>query len=81
MHVGWTFLLAIAIILAVPHLRWRWLAFVIPLAMFSSTVVTGNHWFVDGALGLVVASVGLFAAIRIRRWTETRGPTILRAPG
>ena len=72
MHVGWTFLLAVAITWALPHWRWRGLAFVIPVVMFSSTVVTGNHWFVDGALGLIVALAGMWAAVRIRRWIQTR---------
>ena len=70
MHVGWTFLLAVAIVIAFPRSRWRWLAFAIPLAMFVSTIATGNHWFLDGALGLVVALTGLAAAVRIRRYTE-----------
>jgi hypothetical protein len=73
MHVGWTFLLAVAIVIALPDSKWRWLAFGIPLMMFISTVVTGNHWFLDAALGLVVAMVGLAAAVKIRRYTSKRG--------
>lgn len=81
MHVGWTFLLAVAIVLALPDARWRWLAFAMPIMMFSSTVVTGNHWFLDGALGLVVALAGLAGAVRIRRWIETRTRARVQAPG
>ena len=81
MHVGWTFLLAVAITRARPHWRWRGLAFAIPIVMFSATVVTGNHWFLDGALGLVVALAGLAIAVRIRRWIETRRRETLPASG
>jgi hypothetical protein len=81
MHVGWTFLLAVAITMAQPRWRWRGLAFAIPILMFSSTVVTGNHWFLDGALGLVVALVGLAIAVRIRRWIETQRRVTLPASG
>jgi membrane-associated phospholipid phosphatase len=81
MHVGWTFLLAVAITWALPRWRWRGFAFVIPLLMFSSTVVTGNHWFVDGALGLVVALAGLWASLRIRQWIQARRQETLPASG
>jgi hypothetical protein len=73
MHVGWTFLLAVALVIAFPDSKWRWFAFAIPLTMFVSTVVTGNHWFLDAVLGLVVAMVGLAAAVKIRRYTSKRG--------
>lgn len=75
MHVGWTFLLGFALMLALSRtsLRaYRWFVLLIPVAMFTATVVTGNHWFVDGALGLVVAVAGLVVAVRIRRWTATQ---------
>jgi hypothetical protein len=81
MHVGWTFLLATAIYLATPSCKWRWVAYAIPVVMFSSTVVTGNHWFLDGALGLIVALVGLRVAFRIRGWTQVRTPAPQPASG
>jgi membrane-associated phospholipid phosphatase len=81
MHVGWTFLLAVAIFLATPRWRWHWIAFAIPVVMFSSTVVTGNHWFLDGALGMVVALTGLALAVRIRGWIPVRTTERLPASG
>jgi PAP2 superfamily protein len=77
MHVGWTFLLAVAIVIANPGTRWRWIAFAVPAAMFTSTVVTGNHWFLDCLLGLIVAMIGLAAAVMIQRYKEKRA---LRQP-
>jgi membrane-associated phospholipid phosphatase len=67
MHVGWTFLLAIALYWALPTARWRAVFFIIPLAMASATVVTGNHWFLDLVLGIIVAAAGLAIALTIRR--------------
>ena len=81
MHVGWTVLMAVSITLALSHVRFRWVAFIIPAAMFSATVVTGNHWFVDGLLGLVVALMGLAIAVRIQGWTQQRTRARTLAPG
>jgi membrane-associated phospholipid phosphatase len=66
MHVGWTFLLAVALFLAFKDWRFRPLFFVIPLAMFSATIVTGNHYFLDGVLGLVVAVAALRISLFVR---------------
>jgi hypothetical protein len=72
MHVGWTFLLATAIYLALPNFKFRGIAYVIPIAMFSATVVTGNHWFLDAVLGLAVALCGLGIALVLRRYLDAR---------
>jgi membrane-associated phospholipid phosphatase len=66
MHVGWTFLLAVALFLAFKDWRFRPLFFVIPLAMFSATIVTGNHYFLDGVLGLAVAVAALRISVFVR---------------
>jgi membrane-associated phospholipid phosphatase len=40
--------------------------------MLLSTVITGNHYFVDGFLGIIVASIGLWLAVQIKRYGERR---------
>jgi membrane-associated phospholipid phosphatase len=40
--------------------------------MFVSTVVTGNHYFLDGLLGLIVATSGLGIAYRLQKWGDRR---------
>jgi PAP2 superfamily len=70
MHVGWTFLLAVALFQAFKGWRGRPIFFAIPVMMFTSTVVTGNHYFIDGILGLVVAGVALRIAMSIQGRTE-----------
>jgi hypothetical protein len=48
--------------------------------MFSATVVTGNHYFLDGLLGLVVAGVALRIALLIQQ-RESEVPAVqLEAP-
>ena len=64
LHVGWAVLLAIGVWLAFPDnrlvRRWR----LHPLTQWASTVVTGNHFWLDGVGGLVAAAIGLAFAHR-----------------
>ena len=73
MHVGWNFLLAIALFLSFPRFRWRPMFFLLPVGMFIATIATGNHYFLDGVLGLIVAGFALLLALSIQRTAERRG--------
>jgi hypothetical protein len=69
LHVGWAFLLALGVISAFGTNRFIFvLAVVHPLAQWTSTVVTGNHYIVDGFGGLAVAGLGLSYAFFMDRW-------------
>jgi hypothetical protein len=69
LHVGWAVLLAIGVWLAFPDNRMvRVLAILHPLTQWASTVVTGNHFWIDGAGGLMAAVLGLAFAIVMQRW-------------
>jgi hypothetical protein len=64
LHVGWNLLVGILVYQAVAH-RWvRALAVLSPIAMSFAVVATANHYVVDGLIGIVVACVGLAAALR-----------------
>jgi hypothetical protein len=68
LHVGWNLLMGVAIFL---HSRNRWaktFGVVMPLVMWSATVLTANHYLIDGILGSAVALTGLAIAI----WLERR---------
>ncbi len=81
MHVGWTFLLAVALFLAFKDWRFRPVFFVIPVAMFSATVATGNHYFLDGILGLIVAVAALRIALFVQNRPEEPQPApVVQAP-
>ncbi len=67
LHVGWNLLMGIAI---VRHSSSRWakaFGWTMPLAMWLATVVTANHYLIDGILGSIVALTGLALAILIQQ--------------
>jgi hypothetical protein len=69
LHVGWAVLLAIGVWRAWPGNRVVLaLALLHPLTQWASTVVTGNHFWLDGAGGLVAAALGLAFAVAMQRW-------------
>ena len=81
MHVGWTFLLGVALFIAFRSWPFRPVFFVLPILMFTATVATGNHYFLDGVLGLVVAAAGLRIAFLIQRYEADEAPVAqLEAP-
>jgi len=67
LHVGWNLLMGIAI---VRHASTRWaktFGVLMPLVMYIATVVTANHYLLDGVVGSIVAFTGLAIAIAISR--------------
>lgn len=70
LHIGWNLLLAIAIVTTVKHPAVRAVGALMPLLMSVTVIVTGNHYFLDIVGGIVVAMVGLFAALQIERHGE-----------
>lgn len=72
MHVGWNFLMAVALYMGLNGVRFRWLVLLFPVVMFVSTLVTGNHYIVDGLLGVLVAGTALYIASVAQRWGERR---------
>jgi hypothetical protein len=67
LHAGWNLLIGIAL---VRHgTRWATRAFgvLMPLMMFISIVVTGNHYIIDGLAGDAIAEAGLLIALGLSR--------------
>ena len=67
LHVGWNLLMGIAI---VRHSSNRWakaFGWTMPVVMWLATIVTANHYLVDGVAGSIVALTGLALAILIQR--------------
>lgn len=53
LHVGWAFGVAIALIVAT-HSRWRWLWLLHPAVTLIVVVVTGNHYWLDAVVAMVL---------------------------
>jgi hypothetical protein len=71
LHVGWNLLMGIAI---VRHASNRWarvFGWTMPLVMWIATVVTANHYVIDGVLGSIVALAGLALAVYFQRRRAT----------
>jgi membrane-associated phospholipid phosphatase len=72
LHVGWNLLIALGVFVGTRRWPARTLALVLPPSMLLATVVTGNHFFVDGIAGAVLA-LGAFAAAA---WLYRHWPAI-----
>jgi hypothetical protein len=65
LHFGWS-LLAAAGVFANVRSRWRYLAFLLPIATLGGVVLTANHYFLDVFAGGCVALLGLFISFQLR---------------
>lgn len=65
LHVGWNLLMGIAIFSTTRNRFWRAFAIAMPLAMYLATILTANHYIMDGLVGSLVALIGLAIARRI----------------
>jgi PAP2 superfamily len=72
LHIGWSTWCAIAVW---PLLRRRWqkaLVLLYPLATLFCIVVTANHFWLDGAGGLLAFGVGAVIGWGLHRWNQDR---------
>ena len=67
LHVGWNLLMGIAIVTQARHRLWELFGVTMPLLMYLATIVTANHYVVDGVAGAAVALLGLAIARRLER--------------
>jgi len=72
MHIGWSTWCAVAVW---PLLRRRWqrtVVFLYPLATLFCIIVTANHFWIDGAGGLLCFAVGTLCGWSLHRWNQQR---------
>lgn len=71
LHVGWVLLMCIAVWTIA---RWRAVrvsAVVVPVLMFAATLLTANHYIVDGIAGGLVIAFGLAVAKGLRNLSDS----------
>lgn len=72
MHIGWSTWCAVAVW---PLLKRRWmkgLVLLYPLATLFCIIVTANHFWLDGAGGLLAFGVGAIIGWGLHRWNQDR---------
>jgi membrane-associated phospholipid phosphatase len=72
LHVGWALLIGMGIVMATKKLWLRVIAIMIAPAMLAATVITGNHYIVDGIFGSVLCGVTFLLAL----WLHSHWPDI-----
>jgi membrane-associated phospholipid phosphatase len=58
MHVAWAALISLAVIMCL-RTAWRWLAALYAVAILVIVVVTGNHYWLDGIVGLALLGISM----------------------
>jgi membrane-associated phospholipid phosphatase len=69
LHVGWDLLIALGLFIGTRRYSVRCMALLLPPAMLLATVVTGNHFFIDGIAGALLALVAFWVSLLLnRKW-------------
>jgi hypothetical protein len=79
-HVGWAALVSFGVV-TVSTSRWRWL-FLLHLALTMFVVsATGNHWWLDGIVAIVLLLIAIAIDTGVRRLVASRRmEDLVRAP-
>jgi membrane-associated phospholipid phosphatase len=64
-HVAWAAIIGVTIVIASTR-RWRWIALAHPVVTMIVVVVTGNHYWLDGIVGAMVAALALLFDLQVR---------------
>jgi membrane-associated phospholipid phosphatase len=71
MHVGWCLVISLGLYMSTQRRSVRLLAFAITPTMWLATVITGNHFFIDGLFGTILAGIAFLVAFWLQRhWPE-----------
>jgi hypothetical protein len=70
-HVAWATIIGVTIVVAWKS-RWRWIGLLHPIVTMIVVVVTGNHFWLDGIVGALVAGLALLFDLRVRAFVNRR---------
>ena len=65
-HVGWAAVVSFGVV-SVSESRWRWLALLHLIITMIVVSATGNHWWLDGIVAIMLLGVGLALDTAFRR--------------
>jgi membrane-associated phospholipid phosphatase len=73
LHVGWALLIGLGLFLATERLWLRILACMTAPTMLAATVITGNHYIIDGIFGSILCGITFLIALWLNRnWLEVK---------
>jgi hypothetical protein len=78
-HVAWAAIIGVTIVVASTR-RWRWIALAHPVVTMIVVVATGNHYWLDGVVGVMVAALAVVFERRVRALVTRVRVTRLRRP-
>jgi membrane-associated phospholipid phosphatase len=71
LHVGWALLISLGLVVSTNKLWLRALAAMIAPAMLAATVITGNHYIIDGIFGSILCGITFLVALWLHKnWPE-----------
>lgn len=65
LHVAWAALVAVGLIVST-RTRWRWFWMIHPVITLAVVVVTANHYWLDGIIGIILLTIALAVTVRAR---------------
>lgn len=71
LHVGWAVAVAYALIVS-SRRRLRWIAVAHPTITFATVVLTANHWWIDGAVAILLVVLAVWLDRRVKAWAARR---------
>ena len=72
-HVGWAAVVSFAAV-TVSTSPWRWVAGLHVVITALVVSASGNHWWLDGIVAIVLLWIGLALDTTVRRWRSARRP-------
>jgi hypothetical protein len=72
LHIGWSTWCALAVWPLLKRRRTKAAVLLYPLTTLFCIVVTGNHFWLDGAGGLLAFGIGAFLGWGMHRWNQAR---------
>jgi len=78
-HVAWAAIIGVSIV-AVSTSRWRWIFITHPFITMIVVVVTGNHFWADGIVGVMIVGLAVLFEQRARSLLTRRRPAPVPRP-